>query len=71
MHGRPTCIEGQAGYYMATGSPILNGTWEAATAADTATHAAPLRLNVEDAPMRSAARPHTTPSRIRAAASAT
>ncbi len=47
MHGRPTGIAGQAGYYMATGSaPIVEGTWEAATAAaDTAAHAARLVLD--------------------------
>jgi len=47
MSGRPTGIAGQAGYYMATGSaPIVEGTWEAATAAaDTAVHAARLVLD--------------------------
>ena len=51
MHGRPSGIEGQAGYYMATGSaPIVEGSWEAATAAaHAATHAARLVLDGEDA----------------------
>ena len=51
MHGRPTGIDGQAGYYMATGSaPIVEGSWEAAVwAAHAATHAARLVLDGEGA----------------------